>query len=164
MQLILILLDQNQWVLYDGFLLLYVLQKFLFTAFTLSCPVPGGIFTPTFAIGAVLGQLYVSVLIKVLGFFKITNVVQFRGVYSILGAAAMTASVTRTVSVAMIVLELNGHLSHAVPLMVCVICSYGISEWLKPCSFFEMLADLGGLDAKVAAKGKIIVKDILENN
>jgi len=74
----------------------------------------------------------------------------------------MTASVTRTVSVAMIVLELNGHLSHACPLMVCVICSYGISEWIKPCSFFEMLADLGGLDAKVAAKGKIIIKDILE--
>jgi H+/Cl- antiporter ClcA len=161
-RLLFIVLDQNQWVLFDGYLLLFIIQKFLFTALTLSCPVPGGIFTPTFAIGAVIGQLYVSMLIKILAFFGLTSIIQFRGVYSILGAAAMTASVTRTVSVAMIVLELNGHLSHAVPLMVCVICSYGISEWLKPCSFFEMLADLGGLDAKVAAKGKIIIKDILE--
>lgn len=64
----------------------------------------------------------------------------------------------------MIVLELNGHLSHAVPLMVCVLASYAISEYIKPVSFFEMLAELGGLDAKIAAKGKIIIKDVLELN
>ena len=52
----------------------------------------------------------------------------------------MTGSVTRTVSVAMIVLELNGHLSHACPLMVCVLSSYAMSEYLKPQSFFEMLS------------------------
>ena len=60
----------------------------------------------------------------------------------------MTSSVTGTVSVSMIVLELNGHLSHAVPIMVCVLCSYGISEWIKPESFFEMLADFSGLNQK----------------
>lgn len=65
----------------------------------------------------------------------------------------MTSSVTRTVSVAMIVLELNGHLSHAVPLMVCVLSSYAISEYLNPCSFFEMLSEFGGLDAKMVEKG-----------
>jgi H+/Cl- antiporter ClcA len=49
-----------------------------------------------------------------------------------MGAAALTASVTRTISVTMIVFELNGHLSHAVPCMICVICSYAVSEYLKP--------------------------------
>jgi hypothetical protein len=87
-----------------------------------------------------------------------------RGVYSILGAAAMTASVTRTVSVAMIVLELNGHLSHAVPCMVCVLCSYAVSEFLKPESFFEMLSTLSGLDRKATEKGRILIKDLLEIN
>ena len=67
----------------------------------------------------------------------------------------MTASVTRTISVAMIVLELNGHLSHAVPIMVCVLSSYGISEYIKPESFFEMLAAFSGLDKKVMLKGQI---------
>lgn len=76
----------------------------------------------------------------------------------------MTSSVTRTVSVAMIVLELNGHLSHAVPLMVCVLSSYAMSEYLIPCSFFEMLSEFSGLDAKMAEKGKIIVKDFLDVN
>lgn len=76
----------------------------------------------------------------------------------------MTASVTRTVSVAMIVLELNGHLSHAVPLMVCVLSSYATSEILKPESFFEMLTSLSGLDKRVKARGEIIIRDVLEVN
>jgi hypothetical protein len=76
----------------------------------------------------------------------------------------MTGSVTRTISVAMIVLELNGHLSHACPLMVCVLCSYFMSEYLMPQSFFEMLSLLGGLDAKIEQKGKIIVGDFLSIN
>ena len=95
-------------------------------------------------------------------FFGYENMVEYRGVYSILGAAAMTSSVTRTISVAMIVLELNGHLSHAVPLMVCVLSSYATSEYLKPQSFFEMLAEFSGLTLKTTQKDQIIVKDLLE--
>ena len=149
------------WMFFDGYLVLYCIQKFFFTALTLSCPIPGGIFTPTFAFGAVLGQLYVSLLRKILLFFGYVGVIQFRGVYSVLGAAAMTGCVTRTVSIAMIVLELNGHLSHAVPCMVAVLCSYATGEYIKSQSFFEMLSELGGLDDKVSKKGKIIIKDIL---
>ena len=84
--------------------------------------------------------------------------------YSVLGAAAFCGSVTRTVSVAVIVLELNGHLSHAVPTMVCVLCSYTISEWIKPCSFFEMLSQLGGLDDKISANGRYMIRDIIDQN
>ena len=69
-----------------------------------------------------------------------SGVIKFRGVYSILGGAAFCGSVTRTISVSMIALELNGHLSHAIPLMMCVLASYATSEWIKTESFFEMLA------------------------
>ena len=62
----------------------------------------------------------------------------------------------------MIVLELNGHLSHAVPTMVCVLASYATSEMIKTESFFEMLSDFSGLDNKIAQKGAIIVRDVLE--
>lgn len=65
----------SKWCLYDGYLLMFCVQKFLFTALTLSCPVPGGIFTPTFCLGAVVGQLYASLLIKALGFFQLTGIV-----------------------------------------------------------------------------------------
>ena len=47
--------DGNEWVLYQGYILLFLAMKMLFTALTLSMPIPGGIFTPTFAMGAVIG-------------------------------------------------------------------------------------------------------------
>jgi H+/Cl- antiporter ClcA len=47
--------DGNKWVLYEGYIILFLILKILFTALTLSCPIPGGIFTPTFAMGAVIG-------------------------------------------------------------------------------------------------------------
>jgi hypothetical protein len=97
----------------------------------------------------------------ILNAFGATHLMQFRGIYSILGAAAFCGSVTRTVSVAMIVLELNGHLSHACPLMVCVLSSYAISEWIKPQSFFELLAEHTGLHKRRDGKGSILTKDIL---
>ena len=65
-------------------------------------------------------------------------------------------------SVAVIMLELNGHLSHSVPCMVCVLFSYAVAEWLKPESFFEMLANVSGLTEEHSKKGKIIVRDVLD--
>ena len=62
--------DPSQWVLYDGYLALFVVQKFVFTALTLSCATPGGIFTPMYGMGAVFGQLYVSLLIRCIEFFN----------------------------------------------------------------------------------------------
>jgi len=47
--------DSDIWVMCNGYLAMFLIQKFLFTLLTLSCPVPGGIFTPTFALGAVFG-------------------------------------------------------------------------------------------------------------
>ena len=64
----------------------------------------------------------------------------------------------------MIVLELNGHLGHAVPTMVCVLASYATSELIKTESFFEMLSDISGLDAKIATKGNIRIRDVLKTN
>ena len=51
-------------------------MKYICTAFTLSCAIPGGIFTPTFTAGAVFGQLYVSALIRTLAFFGVNDYVQ----------------------------------------------------------------------------------------
>jgi len=57
------------WSLYEGYNIMFFIMKFTFTALTLSMAIPGGIFTPTFCMGAVLGQIYVGFLISFLGFF-----------------------------------------------------------------------------------------------
>lgn len=46
--------------------------------------------------------------------------------------------------------------------MMCVLSSYGISEWLRPVSFFEQLSILRGLDDKLIKKKKVSIKNILE--
>lgn len=68
-----VLNNPQSWIMYEGCMVLFIVQKIIATAFTLSCPVPGGIFTPTFTIGAVFGQLYVASLRRVLLFFGISN-------------------------------------------------------------------------------------------
>lgn len=60
----------------------------------------------------------------------------------------MTSSVTRTISAAIIALELNGHLSYVVPIMVCVLSSYVTSDKMSEASFFEMLSVFRGISAK----------------
>jgi H+/Cl- antiporter ClcA len=66
------------------------------------------------------------------------------GVFAIIGAAAMTSSVTRTISVAMIVFELTGSLSHSVPVLIGVLVSYAISNSLAM-SVFDVLLDMKNL-------------------
>ena len=67
----------------------------------------------------------------------------------------MTGSVTRTISVAFIILELNGHLSHSVPTAFCVLASYATSEMIKSQSFFDMLSVFSGLDLRIAALERV---------
>lgn len=62
--------------MYEGAMILFIVQKIVATAFTLSCPIPGGIFTPTFALGAVFGQLYVATVRRILMYFGITGYIQ----------------------------------------------------------------------------------------
>lgn len=61
--------DPTIWGFYEGYQILFLIQKFFITALTLSCQIPGGIFMPTFSIGSVFGQLYVSILIRTINFF-----------------------------------------------------------------------------------------------
>lgn len=84
----------------------------------LCSPIPGGQLTPAFILGAVFGRLY-GYLWRCLGVHLGIELVKCmivvflipildEGVYAIVGAAALAASVTRTASIAMIVFEICG--------------------------------------------------------
>jgi len=105
-------------------LAIFAAIKFTLTTLSLSCPIPAGVFTPTFVLGAVFGRLYGYVL--KLAFGEIIN----ETAYSIIGAASVTSSVTRTISVAMIIFEINGELSYMIPVLLGVLLSYAISNSL----------------------------------
>lgn len=119
-------------------LIVFVIVKFILEVIAISCPVPAGVFAPTFILGAGFGRMYGYFLRQLIG--PTIN----EATYSIIGAACVTASVTRTVSVAMIVFELNGELSYMIPLLMSVLLSYAISQGLAM-SIFDVLLDMKDL-------------------
>ena len=79
--------------------------------------VPCGCFVPLFAGGAAFGRLVGELMIA----FGVQGV-EPAG-YAIVGAAALTAGATRTVSTAVIALELTGELSFMLPIFLGVFSS-----------------------------------------
>ena len=112
---------------------LYSVGKLVMTTISITCPIPCGVFTPVFALGAVLGRLYGEV------FYHYINV--HPGVCALVGAAALTSSVTHTLSVILIVFELSGQISYLPFMLVGVISSYAVTTLLSS-SIYDLLITL----------------------
>lgn len=119
-------------------LIIFLVIKILIVLFGLSLPIPAGISMPSLLIGAVFGRLFGYWLRIIFG------ATIHETTYALIGAAAVTSSVTRTLSVAMIIFEINGELTYLVPVLMGVIISYAISNSIIP-SIFEILLDLKDL-------------------
>lgn len=105
-------------------LLIYSFGKYFMTIISISCPIPCGVFTPTFALGAVLGRLYGEMCHY---FFFSTH----PGVYALVGAACMASSVTHTISVIVIVFELSGQINYLPFMLIAVLASYSVTVLLS---------------------------------
>eukprot|EP00965_Chrysotila_dentata_P011507 376577-Pleurochrysis_carterae.AAC.2 len=66
------------------------------------------------------------------------------GGYAVLGAAAMAAGVTRTISSAVLVFELTSGLQHMLPILVAVIMAYIVGQCYSP-SIFDSILGIKGL-------------------
>jgi chloride channel 2 len=119
-------------------LMVFVIVKFILMVITISSPICSGVFYPTFLLGAGFGRLYGHILKLIIG-------EQIREAsYAIIGAACVVSSVTRTVSVAMILFELNGELNYMIPVLFAVVIAYAISNNLSN-SIFDVLLDMKDL-------------------
>lgn len=139
-------------------LILFFFLKFLMTVLALSLPIPAGVFTPSLMLGAVFGRFfgYVLRLIFGPGIHETT--------YAIVGATSMAASVTRTLSCAIIVFEINGELTYLVPVLLGVIVSYAISNSLGR-SIFDILLDMKDLPYLPTVKAdtlKLTAKEVMK--
>lgn len=61
------------------------------------------------------------------------------GGYAVCGAAAFSGAVTHTVSVAVIVFEMTGQISHLVPVMIAVLISNAIAALLQPSMYDSII-------------------------
>ena len=101
-------------------------------------PVPNGIFVPSFLVGAAFGRMVGE-------FFHhwfpegLGGVVIKPGGYALVGAAAMAGSVTHTISTSVIVFELTGQISHSLPVLIAVILSNIVAQFLQPSMYDSII-------------------------
>ncbi|KAL3271016.1 hypothetical protein HHI36_021516 [Cryptolaemus montrouzieri] len=115
---------------------------FLISIFASTMPVPNGTFIPTFRFGAAFGRIIGELMATWFpdGFFYGgRNVHALPGGYATVGAAAFTGAVTQTVSVAVIVFEMTGQICHAIPILIAVLISVGISTNLGPSCYNNVI-------------------------
>lgn len=98
-------------------------------------PVPCGAFVPSLKIGAGFGRLFGEVLYQIfpngIVYDGVANAI-IPGGYALVGAAAFSAALTRSIAVAVIVLEVTGQLTHLIPILLAVLVAYSVVSLLQP--------------------------------
>lgn len=147
-------------------LLIYVILKFILIILAVSSPIPAGLITPSFIIGAVFGRLY-GHIIRNIGVYIGVELVKYEGIYAIVGSAAMASGVTRTLSIAMIIFEIIGQTSHMIPVLIGVLLSYAVSSSMS-LSAFDALIEIKNLPFLPTMTGystyHLTAKDLMTRN
>jgi len=121
-------------------LVIFTVCKFVFTCIAVGCPISCGVYTPVFLIGAAGGRCFGETLNMLTPeSYPITA-----GGYAVVGAAAMAAGVTRTISTAVIVFELTGQLNHMLPVLVAVLIATAVGNSLNA-SVYDTMMQLNNL-------------------
>ena len=120
---------------------LFVTFKTLMLLFAIVLPVPSGVFMPIFVLGAATGRLYGALLRQMLGYdaHEVPDAVM-----AVVGAAALTAGTTSTLSTALITIELTMQQELHNPVLIGVTVSCGVASMLSK-SIFDQILVLKGL-------------------
>ncbi|XP_074626066.1 chloride channel protein 2-like isoform X1 [Acropora palmata] len=151
-------------------LVIFIVLKFIMTAVSVSLPIPAGVFFPVFLIGAAFGRLVGEAMATwfpdgVNSGDAITPIVP--GGYAVVGAAALSAAVTHTISTSVIVFELTGQITHILPVMIAVLVANAIAQWLQP-SFYDSIIQIKRLpylpDVTKTQVYNLLVADIMKTS
>lgn len=140
-------------------LIIILIVKFAFTVLSFGSGVPGGIFLPMLAIGAVLGKLYATLLGGIANMDE-----SFMNNFVILAMAAyFTASVRAPITGIVLITEMTGSFSHLLSLATVSITAYIVADILKSKPIYETLLNRILNDTGDSAfKGDEAVKVVLE--
>ena len=108
--------------------------KLVLTPFSIVLPVPAGVFTPLFQIGALFGRVFCEAW-SVFPLFSWLDPMEC----AMVGSSAMTSGSLHTVSIAVVMLELTREAIDVLPLAIGVIVSYGVSKNLCSDLFSELI-------------------------
>lgn len=120
-----------------SFLILLVLVKFFFTLISYCSGVPGGIFLPILVIGALTGNIYNDLIVKL---FHISP--YYSNNFIIFAMAAyFTAVVKAPITGSILITEMTGSFSHLWALITVSTVAYLASDLLKTKPIYEALYD-----------------------
>lgn len=118
-------------------LIIILIIKFVFTFFSYSSGVPGGIFFPLLALGALVGAIFGLILNKYLGISD-SLIVNF----IVLAMAAQFASIVKApITGLMLITEMTGTFKHLLPVAITVTIAYLVSDMLNNKPIYESLLE-----------------------
>jgi len=118
-------------------LVIFIVLNSVFTALSIGLSVPCGVFAPIFIVGAAYGRLMGE-------FFRDVTLntsyltVESPAVYSVIGAAALASGLTKTISPAVIAMELTNDVQLAMPILLSVTIACGVNSQLLY-SFYDSI-------------------------
>ena len=118
---------------------LYSFTIFVLCCFAITLPIVAGVFTPTMAIGAGLGRAVGELMHYWFPALKVA-----RSGYAMVGSAAFSASVTHTISTAIVLLEMTGTMDFALPILIGVVLGVITSSFIGS-SLYERICKLNDL-------------------
>ncbi|XP_030374554.1 chloride channel protein 2-like isoform X2 [Scaptodrosophila lebanonensis] len=127
-------------------LICFTLFHFFFSIIGSTMALPHGMFIPALKIGGGFGRLIGESLALWLpqGFSFPTLAPIIPGGYAIVGAAAFSGAVTRSICVAVVVFEITGQIAYLVPVMIAVLVSNAVASLLQP-SMYDSVTKLKNL-------------------
>lgn len=111
-----------------------VVLEFVLCGVSVGLPVPCGLYTPMFILGAALGRLVGEVL-------QAAHILPglVPAGYAVVGAAAFAAGTTRTLSSSIICFELTRQLEHLLPVLLAVLIASAVGSFFGPSIYDELL-------------------------
>ncbi|ODQ68015.1 hypothetical protein NADFUDRAFT_5216, partial [Nadsonia fulvescens var. elongata DSM 6958] len=117
-----------------------LLIKIVLTCVTFGMKIPVGIYVPSMVIGALFGRIIGLGVIYADSFINIGLGDIVPGIYAMVGAGAFMAGITRmNVTLAVILFELTGSLTHVLPFSVAILFANWTAKIIEPFSIYEYL-------------------------
>ena len=104
-------------------------------------PIPNGCFMPLFILGSAFGRMYGVMLRFLLGYHRDALP---DALLAVVGAAALTAGTTQTLSTALVAIELTGQQELLNPVLIGVVVSFGVTSLVSK-SIYDQILVLKGL-------------------